>query len=284
MKEINPEVVKAFSENQYFQILLNSLPEAYTSLADSLMTSYATTDEKLQKLMDKEDTLTSTESGMAAYRKTFKASCYLCDGTHLVAQCPQLSKAQAYIKKELKMIRGKSRTRSKDRKSRRHHHRHGSSSSEASTSSESSDSESDKKKARSKSKAKSKSSVKKKDDKKESKHAHFASAISDTSDTSDSDDCLCKGYGAVSDTDDNSDEETVAYIAAAKKYGALKELLDCAKAIRTQSGGVSDKASGLSTIDTQSGGAQEEDMTEEEKPMGPSSALWDFDPVTHLLR
>ena len=53
---------------------------------------------------------------------------------------------------------------------------------------------------------------------------------------------------------------------------------------RTQSGGVSDKASGLSTIDTQSGGAQEEDMTEEEEPMGPPSTLWDFDPVTHLRR
>ena len=201
-----------------------------------------------------------------------------------MAQYPQLPKAQAYIKKKLKIIRDKSRTRSKDRKSRRHHYRHNSSSSETSTSSESSDSENNKKKARSKSKAKSKSSVKKKDNKKESKYTHFASAISDTSDTSDSDDYLYKGYRAVSNT--NSNKETIAYIAATKEHRALKELLnytkEYAKATRTQSGGVSE--SGLSTIDTQLGGAQEEDITEEEEPMKSLSALWDFDPITYLLR
>ena len=105
MKEVNPEVAKAFSENQIFQILLNSLPKAYTSLADGLMTSHEATNEKLQKLMDKEDTLTKTESAMAAYRKTFKASCFLCDGAHLVAQCPYLSKAQAYIKDKVAKAR-----------------------------------------------------------------------------------------------------------------------------------------------------------------------------------
>ena len=52
---------------------------------------------------------------------------------------------------------------------------------------------------------------------------------------------------------------------------------------RTQPGGVSDKASGMSTTDTQSGGAQEEDVISEE-PMGPPSTLWDSDPITYLLR
>ena len=94
LKEINSEVVKAFSETQIFQILLNSLPEAYTSLADGLMASHDAINEKLQKLMDKEDTLTQTDSAITAYRKTFKAFCFLCDdGVHLVAQCLHLSKA-----------------------------------------------------------------------------------------------------------------------------------------------------------------------------------------------
>ena len=71
------------------------------------------------------------------------------------------------------------------------------------------------------------------DNKKESKYTYFVSAISDISDIFDSDDCLCKSYRAISDTDNNSNKETVVYITAVKKYGALKELLNCIKAIRT---------------------------------------------------
>ena len=215
MKEINPEVAKAFSENQIFQILLNSLPEAYTSLADSLMSSHDTTNEKLQKLMDKEDTLTKTESAMAAYRKTFKASCFLCDdGAHLVAKCPYLSKAQAYIKEKVAKARSTSRNRNKSRKGRRHHH-HSSSDSEASITSslESTDSEVEKKK-------KKKPEKKPKKDKKNG-HAHAAVSDSD----SDNDDTYpMKAYGAISDGSDD-DGNIHAYIATAKKQGSLDELL-----------------------------------------------------------
>ena len=224
LNEINPDVAKAFSENQCFQILLNSLPEAYTSLADSLMTSEATTDEKLQKLMDKEDTLTNSgDAAMAAYRKSFKVSCFLCGDAYLVAQCPHLSIAQAHVKKELV----KSRSRSKHKKSRRHYHRHNSSGSESSqeSSSEESSSEDDKKKKPKK--KPSKSCIKKK-----TRHAHTATSGSDSKE------CTHQAYGAQSQSDSGSDvddEEVHAYIAAAKEQGSLNELL---KLARTQPGRV----------------------------------------------
>ena len=190
MKEINPEVAKAFSEKQIFQILLNSLPEAYTSLADGLMTSHDATNEKLQKLMDKEDTLTQTDSAMAAYRKTFKASCFLCDdGVHLVAQCPYLSKAQAYIKEKVAKARSTSRNRNRSRKSRRYHH-HNSSDSEASTtSSESTDSEVEKKKKK----------PEKKPVKKDKKKRHAHTCVSDLDWDNDN------AYGAISDSGSESE-------------------------------------------------------------------------------
>ena len=250
LREINPDVAKAFSENQCFQILLNSLPEAYTSLADSLMTSFASSDEKIQKLMDKEDTLTNSgDTAMAAYRKSFRVSCFLCDGAHLVSQCPQLSKAQAYIKKGLARSRNESRDRSKSRKSRRHHHRHNSSASD--TSSESStDSEDDRKKKKTKSKSSSKEKKKKK-----TRHAH--TAFSDTSDSED-----LQVYGAVSDSE--SDNEAFAYIAAAKEHGALKELLEHAKALRVERGMIAEEGT--------------------PEAIGTPSVLWGFDPTTGLFR
>ena len=87
------------------------------------MTLEATIDEKLQKLMNKEDTLTNSgDAAIAAYRKIFKVSCFLYGDAHLVAQCPHLLMAQAHVKKELV----KSRSRSKHKKSRRYYHRHNS--------------------------------------------------------------------------------------------------------------------------------------------------------------
>ena len=50
------------------------------------MTSFASLDEKIQKLIDKEDTLTNSgDTVMAAYRKSFRVSYFLCNGTHLVS-------------------------------------------------------------------------------------------------------------------------------------------------------------------------------------------------------
>ena len=229
LKEINPEVAQAFGEGVLFQILLTSLPEVYTSLADSLMTSYATTDEKLQRLMDKEDTLTKSDSAMAAYKRSFRSSCFLCHGPHLVSQCKYLSKAQAYIDDK----RGKRKAKKRQR------HRHDSSDSEVSTTSSElseSDNGSDGKEKKTKpfkctAKDKSKSSVKvKKKDKNGSKHqAHTA-----INDTSDSEDCIHYANDAVSQSDSDSgstvdDKEIHAYIAKAKELGVMDEFLARAK-------------------------------------------------------
>ena len=152
--------------------------------------------------MDKEDTLTKTESAMAAYQKTFKAFCFLCDdGVYLVAKCPHLSKAQVYIKEKMAKARSTSRNR---KKSRRHYH--SSSDFKISISSlESTDSEVEKKK-------KKKPEKKPKKDKKNG-YAHAAVSNSD----SDNDDTyLIKVYGAMSDGSDVDDEDVHGYIATAK--------------------------------------------------------------------
>ena len=50
------------------------------------MTSFASLDEKIQKLMDKEDTFTNSgDTVIAAYRKSFRVSYFLCDGVYLVS-------------------------------------------------------------------------------------------------------------------------------------------------------------------------------------------------------
>ena len=232
------------------------------------MTSLFTSNEKLQKLMNKEDTFISIESDMTAYRKSFKASCFLCHGTHLVTQCPHLLEAQAHVKKALSRARSKSRSKSRDRKSRRHHHRHDSSSnSDSTTSSESSsDSENNKKTKNVTFKSSLKKPDKEKKKKKIKNHAH--TAVSDTSDSSDSQ-FTYAAYGAMSESDSNSgpDEEekkAMAFIAAAEEdIPAVRELLSQTRARA--------KALRDSEVSRQQRGAQ-------------LSSLWDFDPKTGLLR
>lgn len=201
----------------------------YISLADSLITSYATTDEKLQRLIDKEDTLTNSDSAMTAYKRSFRSSCFLCHEPHIVSQCKYLSKAQVYINDK----RGKKKAKKRQR------HRHDFSDSEVSiTSSELSelDSGSDKKEKKTKpfkytAKNKSKSSVKvKKKDKNGSKYqAHTA-----INNTSDSKDCIHYANNAISQSDSDSrstidDKEIYTYIAKAKELGVMDEFLARAK-------------------------------------------------------
>lgn len=198
------------------------------------MTSHDATNEKLQKLMNKEDTLTKTESAMAAYRKTFKASCFLCDdGAHLVANCSYLSKAQIYIKEKVVKARSTSRNRNKSRKSRRHHHHHSSSGSEAeasTTSLESIDSEVEKKKK--KKSDKKPSDERARDKKKDKKKGHAYAAVSD-SDSDNDDNYPIKAYGAISDSGSDVDDADIhAYIATAKDQRALNELLMQARVMR----------------------------------------------------
>ena len=222
LKEINPEVVKAFSENQIFQILLNSLSKVYTLLTDELMTSHEAINEKLQKLMDKEDTLTKIESAMTAYRKIFKVFCFLCDDdAHLVVKCPYLLKAQVYIKEKVVKARSTSRNR---KKSRRYYHN--SSDFEVSiTLLESIDSEVEKKK---------KKKSEKKPDKKDKKKGYAYAAVSD-SDSDDYNTYSMKAYGAISDESDD-DGDIHAYIAIAKNQGFLNELLKEARVMNEIAG------------------------------------------------
>ena len=212
LKEINSEVIKVFSENQIFQILLNSLSKAYTSLADDLITSHDAINEKLQKLMNKEDTLTQIDFVIAAYRKTFKASCFLCDdGVHLVAQCSYLSKTQAYIKEKVVKTRSTSRNRNRSRKSRRYHH-HNSSNFEASiTLLESTNSEIEKKKKKSE----------KKPVKKNKKKRYTYTCVSDLDWDNDN------AYKAISDSESESeinDEDIHAYARVMNKIAGSTPL------------------------------------------------------------
>ena len=233
LKEINLEVAQAFGEGVLFQILLTSLPEVYTSLANSLMTSYATTNEKFQRLMDKEDTLTKSDSAITAYKRSFRSSYFLYHGPHLVSQYKYLSKVQAYIDNK----RGKRKAKKRQR------HRHNSSGSEVSTTSSElseSDNGSDGKEKKTKpfkctAKDKSKSSVKvKKKDKNRSKHqAHTA-----INNTSDSEDCIQYANNAISQSDSDSgstinNKEIHIYITKAKELGVIDEFLARAKRANT---------------------------------------------------
>ena len=78
------------------------------------MTSYATIDKKLQRLINKEDTLIKSDSAIAAYKRLFRSSCFLYHGPHLVSQCKYLSKVQVYINDK----RGKKKVKKRQR------HRH----------------------------------------------------------------------------------------------------------------------------------------------------------------
>ena len=75
---------------------------------------------------------------------------------------------------------------------------------------------------------------------------------------------LLPGGGAECTQGQLGDPQALVYITTGKEHGALKELLDdakdYAKTIRTQSERASDEASELSTMDTQSGKVQEEDV------------------------
>ena len=97
-------------------------------MTNSLIIFYTSANEKLQKLINKEDTLTNSgATAITAYRKSFKAFYFLYHDTYLVTQCPHLSKAQVYIKKALSKIKSKSQSKSKDRKNHRHRYNYSSS-------------------------------------------------------------------------------------------------------------------------------------------------------------
>ena len=57
------------------------------------MISYNITNKKLQKLINKKDTLTKIEFAITIYRKIFKAFYFLCDDDiYLVIKCSHLLK------------------------------------------------------------------------------------------------------------------------------------------------------------------------------------------------
>ena len=194
------------------------------------MTSLSTSNEKLQKLINKEDTLISIESDMTAYRKSFKTFCFLCHDTHLVTQCSQLSKAQIYIEKKL----SKSRSKSRGRKNRRYRYSYSSFDSNSIFSELSSESENNKKKKKKKNII-FKFSLKKPDKEKKKIKDHVYTAISDISDSFDSQFTYAV-YGALFESDSNSrpDEEkkkVMTFIAAAKEdISAVRELLSQTRA------------------------------------------------------
>ena len=163
---------------------------------------------------------------MAAYRKSFRVFCFLCDGVYLVSQCLQLLKAQAYIKKGLTKSRNESRDRSKSRKSRRYYYRYNSLASDTFLDLLI-DSENDEKKKKIKLKSSSK-------EKKKKKTRYTYTAFSDTSDSED-----LQAYDTVSDSKSNN--KAFVYIAAAKEHGALKELLEYVKVLRIERGMIAEE-------------------------------------------